>query len=232
MLDFVPQALLDALSPAMLLAQQDDSGISWQNYAILATVIAVCVVPFLIGNMLAKSLQMPTYGSRVGAILLAVIASVMVLVFGKLDYGVDLRGGTILVYELDPTASVQASDDGQMRPVSAETVIPALIRRINPGGTKEIQIRPYGDTQIEIIIPEKGDEAIEDIKRQITQAGILQFFIVANDFKHESLLEAAREQSASEDRSVRLSRNVTDSVGKQIGYWADVSRATVEEGSD
>lgn len=232
MLDFVPQALLDALSPAMLLAQQDDSGISWQNYAILAAVLAVCVVPFLIGNALAKSLKMPTYGSRVGAILFAVIASAMVLVFGKLDYGVDLRGGTILVYELDPTASVQASDDGEMRPVSAETVIPALIRRINPGGTKEIQIRPYGDTQIEIIIPEKGDEAIEDIKRQITQAGILQFFIVANSLKHESLVEAASEQSTSENRSVRLSRKVTDSVDKQIGYWADVSRASAEEATE
>ena len=54
---------------------------------------------------------MPNYGTRFGWILLAVIASVVVLMNKLPGLGVDLRGGTILVYEIDPSKNRKSGED-------------------------------------------------------------------------------------------------------------------------
>jgi SecD/SecF fusion protein len=230
MIDVFSLNLLDSWQSLVLLAQQapeapvsEEELVPWQNIGIVLAVIAVLVVPFIVGGYLARAIKMPTYGTRLGAILLAVVAPALVLYYGELDKGVDIRGGTILVYEL--VANQRGGEEGgEQMQITAEDVIPALIERINPSGTQEIVIRPYGDSQIEIIIPELGDGEIEAVKRSITQAGILRFYIVANSVDHQNVIEAAIDRSQSDDRSVRLSREVLDATGKQIGYWADVDR--------
>ena len=61
-----------------------------------------------------------------------------------------------------------------------DDLVQALTNRINPSGTKEIVIRPYGERQVEIIIPEVDPIEVDHIKRLISTAGSLEFRIVAN----------------------------------------------------
>jgi SecD/SecF fusion protein len=238
MIDFVTSAMIPAfldLVPAdivrlagALLAQNDAStGVSYTQWGIVIAVIAVLVIPFVVGGRIAKALRMPTYGTRIGAILFAIIASGLVLTFGKLSWGVDLRGGTIIVYELDPTAMVGRSGDEQSS-VRASDVIDALTKRINPSGTQEIQIRPYGDRQVEIIIPAVNPAEVDAVKRQIVEAGILRFAIVANGIDHGSLIETADDLAKRGNRD----RKVVDSSGRTLGFWADVDRLDTSDPDD
>jgi len=90
-----------------------------------------------------------------------------------LKLGIDLSGGTILVYQIDPAAINQNID-------IEEQVIPALKRRINPDGTADITIRQAGADRVEIIIPADMAERAEEIKGQLTTEGSLEFRILAS----------------------------------------------------
>ncbi|MEM6980163.1 MAG: protein translocase subunit SecDF, partial [Planctomycetota bacterium] len=140
---------------------------------------AVLVLPFFAGSFLAKSLKMPNYGTRFGFILLAIVASAATLTSKLPGLGVDLRGGTILVYEIDPKKQAERRASDQP-PITSQDLIEPLIRRINPSGTQEIVIRPYGEEQIEIIVPEVDQREVDRIKKLVEEAGQLRFAIVAN----------------------------------------------------
>src|SRR4051812_2810162 len=61
----------------------------------------------------------------------------------KLKPGIDLSGGTILVYEVvTPPASVKMDE-----------LIASLKHRVDPEGVREIPIRQIGSNRIEIILP-------------------------------------------------------------------------------
>ncbi len=77
-------------------------GVSWEQWAAIAIALAVLILPFVVGGFLAKAFKMPNYGTRFGWILLAIVASTVVLLNRLPGLGIDLRGGTILVYEMDP----------------------------------------------------------------------------------------------------------------------------------
>ena len=64
----------------------------------------------------------------------------------KLKLGIDLSGGTILVYEVDKE---------NLGPnFNMDELISALKHRVDPKGVKEIPIRKIGSNRIEIILPE------------------------------------------------------------------------------
>jgi SecD/SecF fusion protein len=208
-----------------------NDGISTEQWIALAISAAVLILPFVIAGPIARSLKMPDYATRIGFILLAVAASATVLAFGKIGLGVDLRGGTILVYEIDPTKSFAATADGEQTDtrIASSQLIPSLIKRINPSGTQEIVIRPYGENQIEIIIPEVDQLEVDRIKRIIEQAGILRFAILANGRDHQRLIEIARTQASEASQRVRLATSLFEEDGKTpIGFWAAVDREKQE----
>ena len=60
-----------------------------------------------------------------------------------------------------------------------QELIDILKRRIDPTGTREVTIREYGPA-IEIIIPNTGQDALEFVKRRITEMGQLEFRITAD----------------------------------------------------
>ena len=77
-------------------------------------------------------------------------------------------------------------------------LIAAVRRRVNPGGVKEVIIRPYGAEQIEIVIPEVDSEEAKRIEKLVSRAGTLEFRILASAYKreHTSLIERARNSTA------------------------------------
>jgi SecD/SecF fusion protein len=118
--------------------------------------------------------------------------------------GIDLSGGTILVYEVDQDASKlsRGSDGGGTR-VKADTVLAeSLKRRIDPTDILGVVIRPLGESRVEIILPygarpqADGKAAVnpdvENIKLLIHEVGSLEFRILANRADDNDAIEAAK----------------------------------------
>lgn len=182
-------------------------------------VLAVLIVPFLVGGMLARRWRMNDYGWRFGLILLALTAGSVVAFNGlannRLKLGIDLRGGAILVYEVTAAASTtEAQAAGEDQSIDLDKVVTAVARRVNPGGVKEVSVRPFGERQIEIIIPEADQAEVDRIERQISRAGTLEFRILANrrDSRHDRMIEQA-------EKTVGNTVRTEDRV---IGRWVPV----------
>ena len=95
----------------------------------------------------------------------------------KLKLGIDLSGGTILVYEV---ARENLGPNFNM-----DELISALKQRADPQGVKETPIRKIGSNRIEIILPKASDEEVEEVKKMLTDVGSLEFRILANR-KHDA----------------------------------------------
>lgn len=224
-----------------LLFAADTPG-TWTGPILLAIVIACLVVPFVLGALIANSLRMRDYGWKFGLILCVTALSCVIIgriwdpVKKRFNFklGVDLQGGVILIYEIeqsvkmadpskDGSGSAGSNDSGDF---SMPALIEALSRRINPSGTKEIVIRPYGDRQVELVIPEVDQVEVDQIKKTISTAGVLQFRIVANSRDHADIIELAREATA--DPIKKRGRIIYDDSGTAVGLWARVGRETQE----
>src|SRR3954469_2332885 len=90
----------------------------------------------------------------------------------KLKLGIDLSGGTILVYEvvkenLNPNFNM-------------DELISSLKHRVDPEGVREIPIRKIGSNTLEIILPAAEADEVDEVKRMLTDVGALEFRILAN----------------------------------------------------
>ena len=89
---------------------------------------------------------------------------------------------TVAQADTDGDADEAAEDDAeedQKRAFDISQLIDALKERIDPSGTREVTIRPFGPA-IEIIIPKTGPDALDYVKRRITDLGQLEFRITAD----------------------------------------------------
>src|SRR5262245_66411256 len=77
----------------------------------------------------------------------------------KLKRGIDLSGGTILVYEVDRSNLPPG--------FNMDELVSALKKRADPEGVKEIPIRKIGSNRIEIILPEASNEEVEEVKKML-----------------------------------------------------------------
>lgn len=116
-------------------------------------------------------------GFVLGLLAITILVPLAVIASKGLKKGIDLSGGTILVYEIEQSKKSAASID-------IDELISAIKRRINPDGMKDIMIRPIGSNRVEVIYPEASSEDVENTKRSITDQGLLQFRILAT-LKHE-----------------------------------------------
>jgi SecD/SecF fusion protein len=83
----------------------------------------------------------------------------------RLKLGLDLAGGTSLIYEIDTTGL-----SPQERKGLAESMIPILRKRIDPTNMANIVMRPQEDTRIEIQMPVASPETRR--KRQVFQEAL------------------------------------------------------------
>ena len=221
----------------------------------LAIMGGAVLLPFILSRTISKKLKMPTYMSAFYWIILSVLTTSLVLgltffnparglkrqsstaaekpVFDtglKLKWGPEIVGGTNLIYAID-----RSTDGNAIVKVTAKDFMVPLINRLNPSGTKELLIRPIGEDQIEITIPDVDDIELSEIKRQITDSGILQFRIVANQNDHKNIIDLAIAQANSPDQNVRLKRNIamvdkTTDEERVIGWWRTLGRGIEVDG--
>ena len=203
--------------PLIVLAAEATNHWYTQWYNELWIVAAAIVLPIVLGSYLAKAIRMPDYGWKLALIFSSICCAAAVVVLGLASgtapkLGIDLNGGVILIYEIagDPTQS-------EAEQVTAADVVGPLRQRINPAGVSEIIVRPYGDRQIEIIVPEVEQLAIDQLKQKIIKAGFLRFRIVADPQSHDYLFALAQDPEQFGKRSIV-------DAGVEVGTWVRVGR--------
>jgi SecD/SecF fusion protein len=197
-------------------------------------ILGLIVASIVFGVLLARWVRMRDYAWKISLILSTILVSAFVVLFGEYKLGVDLKGGVILVYEVNEIETAQLRRGAAENQWSMGQLIAVISKRLNPTGLKEIVVRPFGPKQVEIVVPEVDPEEIKNIKKTLETAGVLQFMIVASDDKDTELFDAAKHQ-AERGGELKLSRAVFDpstlkgATGKeeterQIGYWATLAR--------
>ncbi len=174
----------------------------YQFYFSLIGVIALFAICWAGGQWLARNIRLPEYGTRLAVIITTiVIASLLVGLKFPPKFGVDLRGGMNLVGSID--TSLYDTGEGSGKRVEAKDIIPQLLRRVDPAGLSEIMIRPLGQDKIEVEIPSVDAQEAKEIWKRLTEAGHLQFRIVAdsNYPAHANIISEAIEQNASGSQS-------------------------------
>lgn len=207
-----------------------DSLSGFINLAIMAGAV---LIPFALSKFFSNKLKMPTHMSAFYWIILSILSTSMILGFTwagylKMKWGPEIVGGTNLIYEIDRTG------DGGIQVVAKDFLVP-LNNRLNPSGTKELLIRPIGDDQIEIIIPDVDATELAEIKRQITDSGKLEFRIVANANDHKNIIDLAVAQANSSDQNVRLKKDIilvdkTTNEPRVVGTWRRLGRGVPVDG--
>lgn len=188
-------------------------------YLVLLVVLAVFIVPFMLGSWLARRFRLPDHGWKIGLVLFIMVSGVLINYAGwPPKLGVDLSGGVILVYEVD-----QEKKD-PTKPVDMPRLIEAVSRRVNPGGQKEMVVRQYGQEQIEIILPKASDEEVRDIERTISRAGTLAFRILANQKENARVVDLAMETPGTvvRDREAKPE-------DPPLGWWVPVEAERAKE---
>jgi SecD/SecF fusion protein len=118
----------------------------------LKLIIAVGVIAssFGLGVLIARRLRMPDFGFKIGVVLFALIASVVINVVGwPPKRGIDLSGGVVLIYEVDKST----------QPSAMQATVARLNDLLNEGGGEKLEARPNAKDQIEIELPEGVDAA-------------------------------------------------------------------------
>ena len=198
-----------------------DVGTFFKWYVVIGGLAAFVALSFGIGNYFAKSIRMVDYGWKIGVIASSVSCACFIVAVGwPPRFGVDLRGGVTMIYE------IQEPQDPQAEKPSAEYLATRLQGRVDPAGTKEVVIRAFGQDKIEIIVPDVGAEEVDNIKRRLATAGFMQFRILANLQDNRSAIDRAREASQLRKKMV------VDSANNPIAQWVGVKKETREETKD
>ncbi|MFO7959151.1 MAG: protein translocase subunit SecD [Candidatus Brocadiia bacterium] len=88
---------------------------------------------------------------------------------GRIKLGLDLAGGTELLYKLDPR------EEGEGFQGKVGNTIDILKKRIDPGNVKEYRIQAAGEDRILIQVPQATPAEVEQLKRRLERMGKLEF---------------------------------------------------------
>ena len=204
-------------------------GLPWyrEGWAMWGLVLATVAVPTLVAWWLARQLRAADMWGRLAAVLVAATVGGVVTWLGwPPRLGIDLKGGVILVYEVDASKQKAQEEEGAdaVPPVDMDKLVAAVSRRVNPGGQKEVTVRRYGLDQLEVIVPDVDQAEIDLIKRIVSSAGVLEFRITANadDPRHKQLIELA----------TRSPGTTVSEGGRPIGRWVELDTTKMDPAED
>ena len=207
----------------------------WVQLVVFAAAIGL---PFVLARFFTRHWRMPDYYNKFVLVSMAFLLSAAIIALKwPPKLGIDLRGGVILVYEVQPPeASPAAPGSTQTLNVPAnqrlksntkeemDKLVAAISRRVNPGGVKEVTVRSRGSNEVEIIIPEVDHAEVERQKKIISELGSLEFRILANDRDDPGIIEKAKTMKPEVNK-------LYSSTGKLEARWVPVSPdATAEFG--
>jgi len=124
-----------------------------------------------------------------------VVGSMLAWWFNGLSYGLDLSGGTEIIYSLDSGGKPLTSK-------LADDVVQVLTERIDKLGIKELSIARLGNRQVVIQVPDADDNDVKKIRSQIERSGKLVFKIV--DFELDANQRARQIERIKEEKRRRI----------------------------
>jgi SecD/SecF fusion protein len=169
------------------------------GWMVLLIVLAVLVLPFVIGQLIANALKLKDLSFKIGITLfsltLGLAPFVSAMAEGRswkdaISLGIDLAGGSNMVFQVDHEGAKEL--EKIVNAELMERMKGAVERRVNPSGTEEVSVRVVGRDRIEVIVPGADPERVARIKKQITQLGSLEFGLLANQFEHPELIREAQ----------------------------------------
>ena len=178
--------------------------------------LAVIVVSFFLGGYLGRKLRMPDHGWKIGLCLFTLFASVAILLLGPpLKLGIDLRGGACSSTRWTRPRKEDERDGRHGQPGLA------IIRRVNPGGQKEVTVRKYGTEGIEIIVPEQDEAEVERIEHIISQTGEFRIPHAGRQSRSQGDAKGIIERAMADPSKMK----VTDRQGNLLAWWVPVKPA-------
>jgi SecD/SecF fusion protein len=200
--------------------------ITQSGYFVFLTLIAAIVIGFLLAKFISEGLRLKEYRSRLTLVLVPLLIGLLLISKGwPPKFGVDLKGGINMIGSLNLDALKDQGSDAE-RPTAA-SIIPNLIRRVNPSGTKEIMIRPLGEDKIEVTIPSASIQEANEIWERLVQAGKLEFRICADAQFHTPEIELAKAAAAEGNRSAIVKGEDGE---EKVGIWVALARENPTEG--
>ncbi|HEY1064983.1 MAG TPA: protein translocase subunit SecD, partial [Pirellulales bacterium] len=185
------------------------------NFAVLGVVVLAVAVAAIAAWFTSRVLRLPDLAWKVFVIVLCIDFSVVACSYAKPRLGIDLAGGVNLIYGLDESRSSTAASEIDI----SRDLIPPLVKRVDPSGLQEITVRPSGTNQVEIILP-GGDEAESArIKQLLSQAGVLEFRILADRRKESALISRALEERKKGERKIY---DEIDGKQVEVAEWTEV----------
>lgn len=172
----------------------------------------ILVLPFVLAYIVAKALKVQEWTGRLAVVFftLAVGASPFLTALMKGEslasrfrLGIDLAGGTNMVFQVKPEGK-------EINDQVMDRMVGAVSQRINRSGTEEVTVRKVGRDRIEVIVPGEDPQAVDEIKRQITRLGSLEFFICA-DSTDQQIVRMANELDKSQ--------TVLEMDGEVVARW-------------
>jgi len=133
-----------------------------QRYEVSREVLWKRFLPFAFGK---KSFQTAVVETRADG---TVVEERTVSIRPRVKLGLDVAGGTELLYELKP-------QKGQRVAGKVADVIEILKRRIDPAQVKEFRIQAVGQDRILIQIPRATPAEVEQYKKRLSEMGKLEF---------------------------------------------------------
>lgn len=216
-------------------AQSLDPPFYSTTWFLVLLLIAAIVIGWLLARSITASMRMNEFSGRLAMVfIITMIGGLMIWSKWPPKFGVDLRGGINMVGSLNLDAFRNTEDINEPMP-TANDIIPVLIRRVNPAGTKEIMIRALGTDKIEVTIPSVNLQEADETWSNLVKAGKLQFRILASPLFHRAEIELAREQAKAGSRETLIQRDNPDGTKKTVAYWATLARevdAAVIPGED
>ena len=182
---------------AEILPAAEASGAS--SFAFMLTTLFVLVLPFVLAFLVAKALKVQEWTSRLAVVFftLAVGAAPFLTsvlngepIWERFRLGIDLGGGTNMVFQVKPESK-------EITEEVMDRMVGAVSQRINRSGTEEVTVRKVGRDRIEVIVPGEDPQTVDEIKRQITRLGSLEFFICA-DSTDQQIVRLANELDKSQ----------------------------------
>ena len=211
-----------------------ESKTNFTGYVTVGAVVVLLVLGWFVGRVLSKQFRLPEFANGYFIIFVcffgALISTIVGLAQHRVNLGVDLRGGSILVYKVEPVQSDlnQNAAKDELSNEDMSQLKNAIMRRINPSGVREIAIQELGaNTEIKITIPEADPAEVARLERVINDTGQLKFRILANysstDENEKAVIELANKPERVDIKSDRLADDQIVGDGVVVGYtWLPV----------
>ncbi len=110
---------------------------------------------------------------------------------GKLQLGLDLRGGTEFIIGFDPSKLQQGQDPETTR----DQITEILRNRLDSMGLVEPELKPIGPTAISLRMPSVSEDEKSDVRRTIKQTATLSFQLVHQ--RNDELVRQYQENPAA-----------------------------------